>query len=214
MQSSSIFPRCNRALKYIDAKYIKKASQWCILNRKHAELIIQSNEYIEWFKNTVGDEHCYITYLYYLGLQDELIQTLYSAESATTFTNWSDMIYKYADIDKYPLSIKSKNKNKNKNKIHLKNYDKIENEELMHLIGSKCLFGRKFSQICDLSLLQNVLLNHAFTHTDTLSYTVGQLMRGESRMFDTGSIVYVILVTVFLSIGLYYYYIHTTTSTQ
>lgn len=63
------FPRCQKTLRYINKTIIKKSSQWCILNRNHAKIIIKGQKlYLEWFKTTIGDEHCYISYLYYLGL--------------------------------------------------------------------------------------------------------------------------------------------------
>lgn len=144
----SCFPRCKNALNFIDIKYIKKASQWCILSRRHAEILLRSKEYFEWFKDTVGDEHCYISYLYYLGLSDEIIKTYDSAEKATTFTNWPGISYKYYNSDKTDT---------------LKNYTSITKEELLYLVNSPCLFGRKFLAQCDLSLLKQ-LLNCMATH--------------------------------------------------
>ena len=38
-------PDCEDALKYINIKYLNKASQWCILNRKHAILIVNGANY-------------------------------------------------------------------------------------------------------------------------------------------------------------------------
>jgi hypothetical protein len=132
-------PRCIDAMKYIDQMFIKKASQWCILNRKHTNLILSSDEYIKWFENTVGDEHCYITYLHYKKLVDELRITINSPESATTFTNWAMVPYRYRTTR------------------GLKNYNSIGVDELFYLVKSKCLFGRKFTKDCDLQLLKKIL---------------------------------------------------------
>lgn len=136
------FPRCNRALQFINKQYIKKASQWCILSRDHAQQIISTDRYMEWFKDTIGDEHCYVTYLHYLKLENQLVKTYNLAEGATTFTNWSDVNYLYG--------YKSKSTN-------LKNYTSIESDELLHLIKSPCLIGRKFLEECDLSRLKTIL---------------------------------------------------------
>lgn len=132
-QQYECFPRCNETLKFIDKKYIQKAGQWCILNRKHSELITNNKEYIKWFNysSTVPDEHCYITYLYFRSLENEIISTPNLANDATTFTNWKGMKYKYP----------SKN--------GLKNYISITNEEINYLLNSKCLFGRKFTIKCN-----------------------------------------------------------------
>jgi hypothetical protein len=133
------FPRCNNTMKFIDTKYIQKASQWCILNRKHTELMINNRQYIEWFNydTTVPDEHCYITNIFYNNLQDEIITTPNIANDATTFANWEGMDYKYVS------------------NRGLKNYSFITEEELVYLLNSKSLFGRKFDRVYIPSLYNN-----------------------------------------------------------
>lgn len=133
--ASDCFPRCNHVLNYIDRKYINKASQWCILNKNHAQLMIDKNEYIKWFENNdCPDEHCYITNIFVQGLQDQIVTTPNIAIGATTFTNWSGMDYKYVSV------------------CGLKNYSSITIEELTYLLDSKSLFGRKFNVECAESL--------------------------------------------------------------
>ena len=128
---SQCFPRCNDILNFIDKKYVQKASQWCILNRSHTEIMLKKNEYLKWFSNTTAsDEHCYITNIFYNNLENEIIIPLVTND-ATTFTNWYGMDYKYP-------SDKS-----------LKNYQYISNEELLYLLNSKCFFGRKFNVNCE-----------------------------------------------------------------
>jgi hypothetical protein len=91
---SQCFPRCNHLLQYIDRKYINKSSQWCILNRKHTQIMIENNEYIDWFKNNgCPDEHCYITNIFVKELNNEIITTPNIATGATTFTNWDGMVW-------------------------------------------------------------------------------------------------------------------------
>jgi len=138
------FPDCEVALKYIPKKHINKASQWCILNRRHSELLIKgeecANNYLIWFKDTYApDELCYISYLSYIyndSFSNELISTSYVSppEVATTFANWDDMNYKYVS------------------ERELKNYKYINEDELEHLLRSKSLFGRKFKPSCYYSL--------------------------------------------------------------
>jgi hypothetical protein len=138
------FPDCEVVLKYIPKKYINKASQWCILNRRHSELLIkgseQANNYLIWFKDTYApDELCYISYLSYVyddSLDNELIATSYVSppEIATTFANWENMNYKYVSNQE------------------LKNYKYINEDELEYLLKSKSLFGRKFKPSCYYSL--------------------------------------------------------------
>lgn len=153
-------PDCEDALKYIDIKYLNKASQWCILNRKHAILIVNganyyknaycSNtlNYLVWFeKSYAPDELCYITFLARIfnnKLENEIIATNYNypPEYATTFANWEGMNYKYVS-DK-----------------ELKNYIHISEKELVHLLRSRCFFGRKFKPAASLSLRHNYYINH------------------------------------------------------
>ena len=146
------FPDCEVALEYIPKKYINKASQWCILNRPHSELLINAtnnpNNYLLWFKDTYApDELCYISYLSdvydlsymydnNLSLLNGISSTSYMSppEVATTFANWEGMNYKYAS------------------ERELKNYQNISEEELEHLLRSDSLFGRKFKASCYYSL--------------------------------------------------------------
>jgi hypothetical protein len=90
--------------------------------------MITHDDYINWF-DSIPDEHCYITNIYYNNLQNEIITTSGTA-NATTFTNWSDLEYKY------------------RCNSGLKNYDSIDNEELVYLLQSPSLFGRKFTKKC------------------------------------------------------------------
>ena len=140
------FPDCEVALQYIPKRHIKKASQWCILNRKHGALLVGSdssdppNTYLRWFEDTYApDELCYISYLSYVynqSLDVEIIATSYDSppEVATTFANWEDMNYTFVS------------------ERELKNYKSISEEELEHLLRSKSLFGRKFKPSCFPSL--------------------------------------------------------------
>ena len=92
-----------------------------------------NENYIAWYETMFApDEICYITNIYVNNLQTELITTPNLADGATTFTNWSDMDYKYISD------------------CGLKNYNYITNEELLYLMNSKSLFGRKFLVECSL----------------------------------------------------------------
>tara|TARA_Y100000591_G_scaffold45638_1_gene34160 strand:+ start:4165 stop:4977 length:813 start_codon:yes stop_codon:yes gene_type:complete len=127
------FPRCNKTIKYINKKYIKKYSQWSILNYKHAKLLITEKDYMDWFNyhGTVPDEHCYLTKLFQSKLDSEIIITHNLSSGATTFINWSNMDYPYQ-----------------KPKKKVKNYNYITTEEIDYLIKQPCLFGRKFNPKC------------------------------------------------------------------
>ena len=131
------FPRCNYLLKFIDKQFIKKASQWCILNKKHSNIMINDANYIKLCKYIYApDEICYITTIFINNLQNEIITTINSSDEATTFTNWQGEGMRY----KFP------------SKRFLKNYNSITTEEITHLINSNCFFGRKFKRQCVLPL--------------------------------------------------------------
>lgn len=149
----SCFPRYDFLLNSIERKNIQKASQWCILNRKHSEIIISyiNSEYVKLYKNVYApDECCYITTLFTNNLQKEIITTPNSANNATTFTNWEGMDYAFPSNKR------------------LKNYTFISEEEIRHLISSDCLFGRKFNRACLYCFCENFYLR-TITLTPTLT---------------------------------------------
>jgi hypothetical protein len=151
-------PDCVEALKYIDIKYLNKASQWCILNRKHSELLVNNTEYFQWFKKAyAADELCYITYLSYTykdTFYEEIKATSYNSppEIATTFANWEGMDYKYV-TDR-----------------ELKNYIHITNAELIHLLRSPCFFGRKFKPISAHSINKDYYLDYIVNNIKDKSF--------------------------------------------
>lgn len=61
----SSYSRYKAVKQYMEFNKFKKASQWCILNRRHARLLVNTkNEIVEMFKNVfAADEHAYITIL-------------------------------------------------------------------------------------------------------------------------------------------------------
>jgi len=141
------FPRCNSILN-IDKSVIKKSNAIYIINRKLANSIISNeNLMVNWFKKIQSaDEHCVITLVYYLNLENEIITTPnVSYNGATTFAPWANQ----SDYKGYPLS----------NKINSYTYNSICTEELNILLQSKCLFGRKFNKECYESLNNEKYIN-------------------------------------------------------
>jgi hypothetical protein len=131
------FPRCNSLLNFYDKNVIQKSSNWFILNRKICEAMFKDdlNDINKKYGNIYcPEEHYFIITVFINDLQDNIISTPNLANDATTFTNWADMNYKYVVHD------------------GLKNYDHITEEELLYLMNSKCLFGRKFKPECINSL--------------------------------------------------------------
>ena len=130
MPQSQCFPRCDTLLNHIKKTNIQKSSQWCILNRKHSNIMVY-DDYTKLYKDIYApDEICYITNIYVNNLQEEVITTNNVANEATTFTNWQGMDYKFPSNN------------------GLKNYTFISEEEINHLLSSKCFFGRKFTREC------------------------------------------------------------------
>jgi hypothetical protein len=135
---SQCFPNCNYLLTIMDKKYISKSHNWFILNRKLVENLCfeDKDEILNKHYNNIyaPAEYFYYTFIKLLDLENEILITNNESNSATTFTNWKGMDYKYV-TDR-----------------SLKTYETIEEEELNYLLESACLFGRKFSRDCIISL--------------------------------------------------------------
>lgn len=124
---------------------IYKASQWCILNKKHVSQILDNTtklkEIYKLLKNQrvrgCPDEHSYISLLYDLNknLDSEIIKTPNLSANSITYTGWSDM-------SNY------KNFKESKKKGQPNNYSYICEDELKYLVNSKSLFARKFEENC------------------------------------------------------------------
>lgn len=145
---SQCFPNCNSLLNKIEKKYISKSHNWFILNRILIEkLCFDKDDILNEYYNTIyaPAEYYYYTYIKILNMENEIITTSNSANDATTFTNWEGMLYLYPS---------------NKG---LKNYSFISEEELLYLMNSKCLFGRKFNSECNISLYNKKYINHIYT---------------------------------------------------
>jgi hypothetical protein len=137
--TAQCFPYCDSLINFIDKKNIYKSSNWFILNRILVEKLCFNNDDIlsSSFSNVFAPaEYFYYTYIKLMNLESEIITSENESNDATTFTNWGDTGYKY----------------ENKNEYGLKNYNNINKEELLYLLNSKCLFGRKFNKDCYLDL--------------------------------------------------------------
>ena len=124
---------------------LHKHSQWCILNRKHTQIILENTEKfnkiltILKYKLCCPDEYAYLTFLYYLGLEKELKIEKNLILNFTTFITGMGKI-KYT---------KKNNETKiNRNYTGANMFVKISKEDIEFLVKSKCLFGRKFKSDC------------------------------------------------------------------
>jgi hypothetical protein len=141
--TSQCYPNCNKLLNVIEEKYISKSHNWFILNRRLVkELCFDNDDFLKNNYNTVyaPAEYFYYTFIKLLGLQKEIVVTHNQANNATTFTNWEGMDYKYPS------------------KFGLKNYNEISEEELLLLLRSRCIFGRKFTTACFRTLLNSLYI--------------------------------------------------------
>jgi hypothetical protein len=132
------FPNCNYLLNVIDKQFISKSHNWFILNRKLVEnLCFDKDDILNKHYNAIyaPAEYFYYTFIKKLNLENEIITTQNVANDSTTFTNWEGMDYKYPVV------------------CGLKNYISITEDELLYLLNSKCLFGRKFNRECITSLI-------------------------------------------------------------
>jgi hypothetical protein len=145
--SEKILTNCKSLLEYFPRERIGKASQWIILNRFLIEKIayIKQKTIQSIFQNVYAPEEIfYYTIIKLNKFENEIETTVNLAEGATTFTNWEGMKYKYA----------SKN--------GIQTYDEISIEEIVHLLYSPCLFGRKFVRNCKIELSDNYLSDFVF----------------------------------------------------
>jgi len=128
----------------IDSIKFHKASQWCILNRKHADIVANTDltdfkRIFEEYYQECADEYIYPTILINKGLGKELIKTRNKALGATTFVVFGDTNYKF-----HPKTV-----------VEQKVWDgpymykNIHKTELNKLIKSKSLFARKFDTGCE-----------------------------------------------------------------
>jgi hypothetical protein len=138
------FPRCKTLLQHYLIDHIQKSSNWFILNRKLCDVLVHYDKHKineQYSDIYCPEEHYFITLIFHLNLQGEIITTPNLANDATTFTNWEGMDYKYPSTR------------------GLKNYNSISQEEIIHLLNSKCLFGRKFNKACEDSLLNKTYIH-------------------------------------------------------
>lgn len=127
------FPTCNSLLNKIDKQFISKSHSWFILNRLLVEkLCFDKDDILKSDYRIVyaAEEYFYYTFIKILNLENNIIATLNVSNNATTFTNWKGTDYKYPS------------------NYELKNYAYITEDELVYLMNSKCLFGRKFNKEC------------------------------------------------------------------
>ncbi len=121
--------------------------------------MLNKPEYINWF-NDAANEHCYITNIFLYNLQNEIVATPCLSDGATTFTNWYGVEYKFG------VKVNG-----------LKNYSFISDKELIHLLNSKCFFGRKFNKECILTnkiyieFIKNNQVTHQVTNRVTTQVT-------------------------------------------
>jgi hypothetical protein len=138
------FPNCNYLLNIIEKRYISKSHNWFILNRTLVEKLcdFDKDDILNKCYNAIyaPAEYFYYTFIKLLSLENEIITTLNAADGATTFTNWVGTDYKYVT------------------NRSLKNYTSITEEEVLYLLNSKCLFGRKFNRECIGSLINKKYL--------------------------------------------------------
>ena len=138
------FPNCDSILNFIEKDKIAKSHAWFILNRLLLEKLCFSSEsiLINYYNNINSPEEVfYYTYIKLLNLEKEIITTPNLANDATTFTNMKGMDYKYPSNH------------------GLKKYSFIDEEELVYLLNSKCLFGRKFESSCSESLNNKIYIS-------------------------------------------------------
>lgn len=115
---------------------IYQNSQWIVLNRKHAELMVNDTELLDSMANhCFHDEHYPATFLTLLGLQGEIVQ------HDCTFVLWPK---------------------DRPNKAHPHTFCDLQEDEftpllLDEILTQNTLFARKFCEDCDVTLLTDYI---------------------------------------------------------
>lgn len=138
---------------------VKKASQWSILTRPIARILSTSGDVLTACfkpgKRDLADEYFYLSYLYYLGKEDQIDQSPYAVTDCSTFEFWNDKIYEFSDdfTSTHPENWDRR----------LKTYFNISTIELNFLLSAPCYFGRKFVKDCTVDggpSIQDVISDH------------------------------------------------------
>lgn len=125
----------------IDTDAFKLHSQWCVLTRDHARILVdKEGEYARCFENVgsgVSDETVYLTILRQNGFKNiKIVQCLTRNDNnvhGTTFSHWKNISYKF------------KGENEDIPESSPKMYKDISLDELNHIQNGEYLFARKFS---------------------------------------------------------------------
>jgi hypothetical protein len=144
------FPRYNSLIEHVSPRHISHHSQWCVLSRKHAEILVRrEDEYIPWFdKVWAPDETAYLTALLHYNQNSAYL--IYG--TGTTFTQWFDIHETYKFKDASDLL----------NHAHPKTYKAISLDELLYIRSLKqTAFARKFVKNCTVRGLGNVSIIEA-----------------------------------------------------
>jgi hypothetical protein len=148
-----IFPRCNDLLNFFEKNKIKKSSNWFILNRELSQDMISHKDLIKYFNNVYCPEEHYFIMICFIVKKDSQIIFNTEIDTLTTFTNWFyNKTYKYARSEYNTIEFRR----------GLFNYATISEKELIYLLNSKCLFGRKFNKICNVfsrKMKKNIILD-------------------------------------------------------
>lgn len=140
-----------KAPRIKEIKDIRKAAQWCILNRNHAEILSDKQTFnsYEWYNIFshifAPDEIFYFTILMNLKLQDE-IRITDDLSYSSTFDNWGPLP-KWAE-KKFGYGGPKDCKFERPKQNRVKTYQRIEEKELDYLLESRSLFARKFTKHC------------------------------------------------------------------
>lgn len=138
----SIKKSVTAACERIPTDAFKLHSQWCVLTRDHARILVDNEgEYAKCFENTgngVSDETVYLTILRQKKQKNiKIIPCLYGNDNnvhGTTFCHWKNISYRFKT-----------DKDKDMGDSSPKTYTEITKEEFDHLKNGEYLFARKFS---------------------------------------------------------------------
>jgi hypothetical protein len=112
---------------------------WTILNRSHAQLVLNDIHYFSIFRKTVAYDENYPMYL--LSVNNKLNEI---TQLNITFVNWEKAYYSDSGSKRHP-----------------KKYNLITNKDREEILKSKALFARKFDKNCNLNQISPYPLDYS-----------------------------------------------------
>ena len=134
---------------------IHKTFQWCILNRKHANIINDNVNEVKYYEKTFApDEIYFLTTLRKKNANNIVINN--KINDFTTFVNWGNPLFVHIKVDEFNDNYKEFSSKKHRGFGSPFVYNYISDKEINYLVNdTNCLFMRKI--LSDTKLNESLL---------------------------------------------------------